>query len=325
MTQKYTNEHNISLAMGVWLAHDEYEYDKRPNVISVTTLMKPVRQFILSKRLKAGEGMTDLSLILAARLGNAIHSAIEHAWLNNYQQSLMDIGYPERVINEIEVNPETPDPNKTQVYLELRTEKEINGWIVSGATDMICDYHVHDIKSTSVNMYLKGTKDEDYSEQMSMYRWLNPDKITEDRAFIEFLFKDWSLIKSFHTPNYPKIPVVQHPIMLKSVSDTEEAIVAKLSLIDSLMDAPEADLPLCTDKELWRDPPTYQYFSKVTNSRATKNFENYVEAQSFMLSKGTGIVKTKPSKAMACLYCNVRSICSQYADMASKNQIASSD
>jgi len=323
--KKYTNDKNISLAMAVWLAHDEYDHDPRPNVISVTTLMKPARQYILGKRLKAGEGLTDISMILAARLGTAIHSAIEQSWLGNYRQSLTDLGYPNAVVEGLEVNPETPDPDKTQIYLELRTERVLGNWIVSGSCDMICDFHVHDVKSTGVGMYLRGTKDADYSLQMSMYRWLNPDKITEDRAFVEFLFKDWSLIKSFHTPNYPQMPVIQHPVMLNSVNETEAFIENKLSIIDSLMDTPEPDLPLCTDKELWRDPPSFQYFSKITNTRATKNFPTFTDANSHLLSKGTGVIKIKPSKAMACLYCNVRSICSQYTDLASKNQLASSD
>ena len=323
--KKYTNDKNVSLPMAVWLAHDQYSHDSRANVISVTALMRPVRQLILSKRLKVGEGLSDISMLLAARLGTAIHSAIEHSWLGNYKQSLTDLGYPNAVVNGIEVNPETPNPNKTQVYLELRSEKKIRGWIVSGECDMICDFHVHDVKSTSVGMYLKGTKDDDYSLQMSMYRWLNPDKITEDRAFIEFLFKDWSLITSFHTPNYPQIPVLQHPVMLNSINETEKFIENKLFLIESLIDTPEPDLPLCTDKELWRDPPTYQYFGKITNARASKNFPTYTEANSHLLSKGTGIIKTKPSKAMACLWCSAAPICSQYADLKANNQLVSSD
>jgi len=321
--KKYTNDKNISLAMGVWLAHDEYAYDPRPNVISVTTLLKSTRQIILSRRLKPGEGTTDLSELLAARLGQAIHSAIEHAWLNNYRQSLADMGYPDAVVNGIEVNPVEPDLDMTQVYIELRDERPLGNWIISGCVDMIADMHAHDVKSTTVGMYLKGTKDEDYSKQMSMYRWIMPDKITEDRAFVEFLFKDWSLIKSFHTSNYPPIPVLQHPVMLKSLNETELFIETKLDQLDDLMHAPEPDLPQCTDAELWRDGPSYQYFSKITNTRATKNFPTWVEANSHLLSKGTGVIKMKPDKAMACLWCNVRANCSQYTQLVADNQIAS--
>ena len=38
---EYTNDHNIPLAMAVWLMHDDYDYIHDPKYISVTTLMKP--------------------------------------------------------------------------------------------------------------------------------------------------------------------------------------------------------------------------------------------------------------------------------------------
>jgi hypothetical protein len=236
---------------------------------------------------------------------------------------MTDMGYPDAVVEGVEVNPETPNEDMTQVYIELRNERPLGNWIISGCVDMIADFHAHDVKSTTVGMYLKGTKDEDYSKQLSMYRWIMPDKITEARAFVDFLFKDWSLIKSFHTPDYPAIPVLQHPVMLLSVHETESFMESKLNQLDSLKDAPEPDLPLCTDKELWRDPPAFQYFSKITNTRATKNFPTQTEANGHLLSKGTGVIKMKPNKAMACLWCNVRGTCSQYADLVANNQIAS--
>lgn len=326
MTQKYTNNENISLPMALWLVTDTYDgHDTRPNVISVTTLLKPVRQYILTKRLKAGEGLVDISLLLAAQLGNAVHAAIENAWKTNAKQGMIDLGYPKGIVNTISINPSEPNEDETQIYLEYRSEKEINGWILSGCTDMICDFHGHDVKSTSVNMYLRGSKKEDHINQLSMYRWLNPDKITEDTGYIEYIFKDWGLIKSFHTPNYPSSPILQEPIQLKPVHETERFITDKLNVITALIDAPQEELPLCTDEELWRDPPTYQYFSKVTNARATKNFKTQIEANSMMLTKGTGVIKVKTSKAIACLFCPAASICTQYADMKSKNLIASKD
>jgi len=324
MTQKYTNDNNISLPMAVWLAHDEYKHDPRPNHISVTALLKSTRQLILSKRLKPGEGLEDVSMLLAARLGTAVHSAIEKAWVCNYKQSMLDLGYPEHVVNNVEVNPLKPDPEKVQVYSEIRKERQIGNWVVSGEVDMICDFRVHDTKSTSVSMYTKGTKDEDYSKQMSMYRWIMPDLITEDLGFIEFIFKDWSLIKSFHTPNYPKVPVLQHKIPLMPVEKTERFISEKLIQIETFMDAEEPDIPLCNDVELWRDPPVYQYFSKATNARATKNFDSETAATSYMLQKGSGVVKTKPGKAMACLYCKAATICSQRTELASQGLLATS-
>ena len=48
----YSNLTNLPLPIAAWLAHDTY--DRVVAGISATTLMKPTRQIILSKRLPAG-------------------------------------------------------------------------------------------------------------------------------------------------------------------------------------------------------------------------------------------------------------------------------
>ena len=67
MTQRYTNQFNISLPLAVFLATDDYDYE--PNVISVTSLLKPVRQLVLSKRVKPDEALVDISGLVSARMG----------------------------------------------------------------------------------------------------------------------------------------------------------------------------------------------------------------------------------------------------------------
>ena len=47
---KFTNKNNIPLSLAVWLVTDEYDYVDKPNYISATSLLKPTRQLVLSKR-----------------------------------------------------------------------------------------------------------------------------------------------------------------------------------------------------------------------------------------------------------------------------------
>lgn len=48
-----TNNTGVSLAMAVWLVNDDYDYQKaKPNYISVTTLLKPLRQIVLPRRVE---------------------------------------------------------------------------------------------------------------------------------------------------------------------------------------------------------------------------------------------------------------------------------
>ena len=76
----YSNLTNLPLPIAAWLAHDTY--DREAAGISATTLMKPTRQIILSKRLPPGEGITDISGMIKSRIGTAIHDAIERAWIS---------------------------------------------------------------------------------------------------------------------------------------------------------------------------------------------------------------------------------------------------
>ena len=58
---KITNKFGINLPLSVWLLHDEYDYVDNANYISVTGLMKPVKQTILSSRVPSAEQVSDVS------------------------------------------------------------------------------------------------------------------------------------------------------------------------------------------------------------------------------------------------------------------------
>ena len=73
-----TNTAGLSLAMAVWLAHDEYtdgaEEHQGKNLISATSLLKPTRQFVLSNRLTPQDTQVDVTDMIAAQLGHAVHT-----------------------------------------------------------------------------------------------------------------------------------------------------------------------------------------------------------------------------------------------------------
>ena len=317
MSSIYTNKHNVPLALAVWLVADNYDYQDIPNYISATTLLKPLRQMILSARtlpsmLKVQPDVSDLA---ARAMGNALHDSIEKAWLSNYAKSLRILGYPEDVINSIRINPE---PNELfdgciPIYLEQRQKKQVGKWVVGGKFDMVADGVVHDNKSTTVYAWINGGKDDDYKMQGSIYRWLNPEIITQDRMAIQFIFTDWQAAQARANPKYPQARTVQKLYPLKSIAETEQFVRGKLRLIQTYKDAPEADLPRCTDEELWRSEPQWKYYKDPNKTaRSTKNFDNKQEAYLRMAQDGNvGIVKEVPGKAVACKYCSALPICAQ--------------
>jgi len=314
---KYLNGSNVPLSMAVFLATDDYDYE--PGVISATKLIKPLRQIILAGRVPQADAKVDIAGLVKSRMGQAIHGSIEAAWLKNYKQAMRDLGYPEKVIERVRVNPDpkTVKEGDIPVYLEQRAYRTVFGKKVSGKFDMVADGRVEDFKTTSTFTWVNGTKDADYRMQGSLYRWLNPDIITDDHMAINFLFTDYMPGRAANDPNYPQSPTPQKLIPLMSLDETDAFVKNKLRVIETFKDAPEEDLPLCSNDELWQKPPVWKYYKNPQKlGRATKNFEDKQEAYNRLAADGgKGVVIEQPGEVQACKYCPAFPVCSQKDDL----------
>lgn len=311
---QYTNLHNIDISMAVWLVHDDYDFQPRERAISATALLKPTRQIILSGRV-TGESLEDLSARISMRLGHAIHDSIEHAWKTGYKRSLSLLGLPDKVIDRFKINPDPKEvqPEDIPVYIEQRGYRKLGEWVISGKLDMAVNGRLKDAKSTSVFSFIKGNKDENYRLQLSFYKWLHSDKVTDDEGDIQFVFTDWQKSMVNTIPGYPPIRIVNHTVSLYSEQETETLIASKIEDLVRYQDASQDALPRCTDEELWRSEPVYKYYSDPTKTdgRATKNFDSLIEANNHLTEKGKGVIKTVPGQVKACLYCRAFDICEQ--------------
>lgn len=322
---KITNNRGISIPIAVWLVSDDYDYIDDPNYISATTLLKPIKQIILGSRFKAagGEREADVEDFISSRMGTAIHDGIEKAWTTNMDKALKRLGYPEQIRNRVVVNPTDEylkeHPHAVPVYLEQRFFKKIAGWNIGGKVDVILEGAYHDTKTTSVYSLILGSKDDYYIGQGSIYRWLAPEKITEDQIHVEFIFTDWSKAEARRKPDsYPQSKYHQYTLKLMSIADTEKWIIQKLDTLRRLWNAPEEQIPDCTDEELWRGKTVYKYYSDAAkandpSARSSKNFDNQAEAHVYWHQEkgGKGIVKTVPGEVKACGYCAAYDICKQ--------------
>lgn len=313
--QQVTNNSNLPLSIAVWLAHDDYDHDSRENHISATSLLKPLKQLILSNRVD-NEAKDDIVGLIPSAMGSSIHNGIEAAWVGSYAKNLEKLGYPKRVIERIRVNPSSEDlkadPDIIPIYLEVRSEKEIDGFIISGKFDFIGDGRLEDFKTTSVYTFMKGTKDEDYINQGSIYRWLNPDKVTRDDMAIQFIFTDWQGSRT-REPNYPNMRTVEKKFMLNSYQATEAFVRKQLATIKKYWDKPESEIPECNDDDLWRKPTVYKVYKDEKAKRAMSGGvfdEDKRGAERFAREKGA-IVKTFPGEVVACRYCKAFEICEQ--------------
>jgi len=329
MAARLTNKMGLSLAMAVWLAHDPYNSESQKDyvddpdieVVSVTTLIKPIRQFILHQRVPKEKAIIpDVADNQAAAYGQAIHSGIENVWLNGgYKQAMRDLGYPEKLIQKMKVNPSQADLEMdyyVPVYVEQRRSKVIDGVRITGQLDLCINGEINDTKTTSVYTWINGSNEDYYRLQMSIYRWISPDWITSDIGYIQHVFTDWSALKARQDPSYPQSRVKELKIELMSLQETERWILQRLKDIRDNIDLEEDEMIPCPDKDLWKTETQYKYYADATKAhtpgaRSTKNFTDYQQAVLHLKEAGKGTLKTVPGVVKACGYCRAFPICSQ--------------
>lgn len=316
----YTNKGNISLTMAVWLANDDYDRKFDPNVYSATEILNPIRMITLTRQQlkKKQEGTTDIEDVIASRVGNAVHKAVETSWIESRDKAFARLNLPTGMTQRIRVNPDKPEEGCINIYIEQRSEKQIMGITLSGMYDFVIDGLVEDIKTTQTYNWISGSNDEKYAQQGSIYRWLNPEIIIQDYMNVQFLFTDWKQHLAKGSKDYPQAKLKTRKLPLMSIPATEAFIKERLTLILANVDKSQAELPLCTPEELWMNPSVYKWYKsgKVTN-RSTKNFDSYNAAVAHAGS--VGIIVEQKQKAKRCLYCDASDICLQAAQLRDDN------
>lgn len=315
MSYKYTNNENISLPLAVWLMHDDYDHDPRPNLISATSILKPIRQLVLTYQNRDADKTIDISGLVASRMGSAIHAIAEQAWTdpNNVTKALEALQMSS-VIPRININPKEDEleSDDIPIYVEQRHEKELDDVVISGKYDLIVDGTLSDYKSTSVWTYIYDSNAEKYIQQGSIYKWLAPNRIIDTHMEIQYIFTDWSSAAALRDSKYPQNRVMTKRYPLWSTDQTEMYLKNKIKKLKELATCVQEDLPKCTSEELWETETKYKYFKNPNGARATKNFDNLEEANQRMADDGmVGIVKTVRGEAKACRYCDVVDICDQ--------------
>lgn len=321
MTQRYNNNSNIPLSLAVFLATDHYDHNDDPNTISATTLIKPLRQIILAARIPEADAVLDLASMMQSRIGTAIHTGIETAWVNEdlRRAALFALNYPKRVVDLVRINPTANEveenPDIIPVYMEQRLSKKVGKWTVSGKFDFIGAGRLEDFKSTTSFVVQNHTNDDKFSWQGSLYRWMGPHIITKDHMAIQFIVRDWSAQRAKADPTYPQAMNVERIIPLRSLQETEMFVKNKLALIEQYWDADEDKIPHCTNDELARSEPVYKYYSDPEKAnaggRSTKNFESKDEAYVHLNKMGKGVIKDVPGQVTACRYCAAFAVCTQ--------------
>jgi len=313
-----TNNANLSLSMAVMFAVDEYDHSTEPNTISVTALIKPLRQLILGMRV-AAQGLEedgDVSSLYASRIGTGIHTMLENTWTDGHYKVAMErLGYPKRVIDSIVINPEQGSDltDKIPIYVEVRSSKSVAGFTITGKFDQVIEGRVEDLKTSSSYAYQDKAKKKTHALQGSIYRWLNQSIITDDNMAIQHIFMDWSMMNAKRDPTYPQSKVLEEVLPLLPIRETQQYVENRVADIVRYMDADQDSLPLCSDEDLWRRDPLWKYYKNPNSTgRSTKNFTNAMEAEQRLLDDGSvGKVVLVQGQVKACDYCPGAAICTQ--------------
>lgn len=286
---KYTNKHNLSWIIEKFLLFDEYDYV--PGVYSATTLMKPIRQIILTER-HYDELEMDISDLIASRYGTAIHSAFEK----------VDFG-------------ET-------ITQEERVFTEVDGKKISGKFDMLekiedALFKIIDIKSTSVWNYVYDNKTEDFKTQLSIYRYiLSKNEIyTSPQADIILVFTDWKKSDARQKPDYPNTRMLTiENLPLWPLPQTERWLKERLTIIEENKALKDNELPFCTDDEKWKDEDVYAHMREGRKS-AVKLYDNEADCKTAIEEdKKNAYLEFRKGMCKRCEdYCACKPICNQYA------------
>lgn len=322
--KKVTNNHQIDLPIAVWLLQQGYNSgaDVAPEgeLISVTTLMKPTRRLILERQVDQATESMDVSDLIASRVGHGLHDSIERSWIEgDWKGAMRRLHYSQSVIDRILINPDPSEVGEDDIpiFLEQRGFKKVGGIVLTGQLDFAINGAYRDVKTTSTFAYTSGKKDFDYILQGSLYRYIMPKLIWQDKMRIEFVFTDWQKFRAKADPNYPQVKVAHKEYPLMSIEDTEKWIINKLNEIqnNAKHTFKQNNLIRCSDIDLWKQEDSYKYYANPETAnrggRAQKTFDKLADAEQHKAAKGKGVIITVKGEVKACEYCPAFSVCEQ--------------
>jgi len=251
---------------------------------SVTELLKPAKQFLLTRRHNR-ELERDASDMIWTLMGSAMHRVVEAAQMDNSLR-------------------------------EERLAADFAGERITGGFDLYHDGVVSDFKFTNVWNHIHGSRVRDWTAQLNLYAWL-----LEKHGFkvkgveVICIFRDWSKAKSSVDPFYPK-PVERVVLELWTPKRTEAFLAARLSQIKMHESLPDDMIPPCSPEERWEAPAKYAVM-KPGAKRALRVFDNKGEAENYAGEHADKPeVITREARPIRCWdYCEVNRFCHFYREL----------
>lgn len=299
---KITNKLNLPKQL-VELVNSNYT--PTPHQYSCTTILKPTRQIILERRYgdQIEQDVSDMCWMI---FGIAVHSVIENSQEDNGQFK----------------------EEKLKVDLGKYWE-ELKGYYLSGRSDMIDLIKKMIIDWKTCSAWKVIYKDfEDWRKEMLIYAWAVKDMGFDiDKAEAIAFIKDHNKTKSKTDSQYPKLPiwVEKFKFNKKSFQEIEKFIYNKFMELKKYENAPDEELPMCTDEERWREPTRYAVKKKV-NIKASKLHDTLEEAEEHLKNLEVDYpniyeIEVREGTDKKCLeYCSCCEFCPYYKEKYMKGE-----
>lgn len=246
---------------------------------SVTELLKPAKQLLLSRR-HAAEIEQDASEMIWTLMGSAIHKVVEAAEIDeSFQEERLGINF--------------------------------QGEKITGGFDLYHGGVISDFKFTSVWNFIYGSRIKDWTAQLNLYAYmLERHGFEVEGIEVICVFRDWSRHKACD-PQYPK-PVERISLELWDKEKTEVFMRERIAELKANESLPDDLIPECTPEERWEAPDTFAVM-KPGGKRALRVFDNVLEAREFALGHKDAdnlvvVARSEPPKR--CLdFCPVNRFC----------------
>lgn len=303
---KLTNNYNLPQALYNAINKNWYSGD-RNKAYSVTEIINSTRSVILTRRFWDQLEEDAIDRIYTV-LGSAVHAIIERA------------------------NNEDDDRFMTEKRLYHTTSQ---GMQISGQCDLYDkkEKSLQDWKLTSVWTWIyrnkKGSRKEDWTQQLNMYRFLmEKNGYPVDNLQINLIFRDHQKSQAKYDRTYPaEVETLDIPIYGLDVVDA--MIEEKIAELEHYKNKPESELPMCSPEERWQGQDTWAVIKKG-NKKATKIFFAYSKAKAFIEAEAEKVamkssnyetayrkrmdlyeITKREAEPKRCLqYCPVREFCS---------------
>lgn len=285
---RVTNKLNLPAALVSAVSRERHN---EPNSYSATTLIKGVKEIILTLR-HWDELEADAADSIWAIWGTAVHAIFEKQKDETFKEEFFSV----------------PVGEKSRITGTVDSYDLENAIITDWKTASIWKVQFQDF--------------EDWRRQGLIYAWLLTQTGLEVKKcrFVAIL-KDHSKSKARRDSQYPQSPVYVYEFLVteKDLQDIGEFIKSKVADIEASLSVDDDTVSPCSNSERWADDEKFAVM-KTGRKSALRVFDNREDAEKMAAECGAGhSVEHRPAESKKCAdYCPCKEFCSFYKNEVEK-------